>query len=294
MSFKDLKPMDLGEIFNASFRLAFSSLKNFFGIFLIYSIISFVLYVLMQLSVLWIDGFSLSSLTQNSVSKTIITYIYYIPTWLLSAYFGGLFIDFFIKLYMKDEWDYKTSTKMTLSKYGSLLGASLLTILIIVGGVFLCLIGALVFAIFLSFVTTSIIYENKTSGKSISRSFKLASYNFWQILGIYVLFFLIILGSILVIGGIVSIPAIIIYFQNKEIFTNLSDISRILSEPSLYLPIILLSLFYLILYFIYLLMVSALSYSLNVILFFNQKVKHEQFGIENMVESVTTENISEL
>ena len=286
----DLKPLDAGGVINATFRLAFSNLKKFLKIFILFGVFYVVIYGLYAFAVYYTGGFGNSSSLSNSLITLGLMFIYYILMFFLLVFFYSLFADFYIKAYLQEEWSFKTSRKLVFSKNGTLILAGLLAVLIITGGIFLCLVGSLIFMTFLSFIFPVIIYENKKAGQAINRSFKLVSYSFWRVLGTYVLYFLILIASIIVILGILSIPVILFYNYNKSAFQNISNIM----DPNFILPLIIIGIIYLVLYFMYLLIVSALSSSLNIILFFNQKVKHEQFGIENLVESITTENISEL
>jgi hypothetical protein len=212
-------------------------------------------------------------------------FIYYFVLAFVMVFFNAVYNDFYLKYYFQEKWGFKTSFKFISSKYVTLLAASTLCLLMIAGGFVFFIIGSMVFGTFLSFVYPAIIFEGKKTGQSISRSFKLASYNFWGLLGTYCLYFLIILVSLLFVAGILSIPIIVFYINNSVLFKN------ILSSSNSFF-IIIIVIVYFILYFVYLLIVTSLTTSLNVILFFNQKVKHEQFGIEAMVESITLENIA--
>ena len=282
MTINDLKPLDIGGIFNTAFRLSFSNFKKFFKVFLIYSAIYILFYILYAASTV------LS--VQYIILRGAALLIYYTAVYFLTSVFSGIYTDFFLKAYLGEEWNLKSSSRLVFSRFGTLLFATFLAFLIICGGFILLIIGCIVFGLFLSFIYPVIIFEEKTAGKAVARSFKIVSYSFFRLLGTYFIYILILLASIIIIGGIISIPLMLYLMNNQEIIKNLADNLT----PGYIIPLIIFAVVYLILYFVYLMLITSLSSALNIVLYINQKVKFEQFGIENMVESLTAENIDSL
>ena len=90
------------------------------------------------------------------------------------------------------------------SRFGRVLGAAgIATVLITLAGTFSCCtcgLGGLVLAVFLSVFMPIIMLETAGIGPSLQRSFKLVGARFWQIVGIQVVIYLIILIPALLLG----------------------------------------------------------------------------------------------
>lgn len=192
---QELKPMDIGTIFDKTFKLVFDNFKNCLIIFLFYFSINFILNLAVYIPVM-IRFSLLISITELFISIVI----------------TAILIDLYLKAFLNEEWQLKSSFNYVLRRYVSLLGATMLSALIVIGGILLLIIGAIVFSVFLTFIEPVILYEKKRAGESISRSFKLVSYNFWGILGAIMLFALLFIGILLCLLVLVVIFFATVYF----------------------------------------------------------------------------------
>ena len=267
---KELKSMDVGSILDRSFKLVFDNFRNCLKIIIIYYPLSLLFNLL---------PFFLKVSTSVNVS-----FIFNIADFLISIIFTSMFIDLFIKGFLKKEWKFIDSLKFIMTKYGIIIGASFLSFLIIIGGVFLFIIGSLIFATFLMFVIPSVLYENKSPGAAISRSFKLVSYNFWSILGAILLILIIFIGIVLVLIILLGVSFGILFSFDKSLIDSLRNLNQI-QIPNFTIGFIILGIIIILLYFILILISTFVGSAFTVIMFFNQKIKNENFGVEILANS---------
>lgn len=109
-------------------------------------------------------------------------------------------------------------------KLFALIVAALAAYLMILAGTVLCVIPGLILAVYLAFVTQSVMLGNKGPFGSIGDSFRAVKGNFWQVVLIAVLLYL--MWSL--VYGIVLTPFTIVYFAGlfKDINLNMSGLNQ--------------------------------------------------------------------
>jgi hypothetical protein len=195
------------------------------------------------------------------------------------AVYTGMIYDLFVKSFLGEEWNFKESFKYVKSKILSIIISYILIFFILIGGYIMCCIGIIPMMAFISLVLPALMFEKVSSTNAISRSFKLVSYSFWRVL-----------GSIILMGIIVGALSVIfqIFFQ----FISLFGVSmNLFTGQYMNLWIVIIVVIY-ILYLMYSIIANALTNAFNVILFFNQKIKFENFGVEQLAESMISEHKS--
>jgi hypothetical protein len=285
MTSNELKPMGLGSILDKTFKITFFNFKKNFKLFLIFIGILILLLILIGIIIFAVYFFN-RDLFENisNASNVLKIFIFTVPLvliiTLISAVIGifytGMIYDVFIKAFTETEWNIKTSFSFIKKKFWTIFFSGLLTSLILIGGYLMCFIGIYPMIIFTSLVLPAVLYENKGIGDSISRSFKLVSYSFWYILGYMFVFNLIISAVITFVFYFLMIPLVIFisFFQN-----NYQSISFIAGISIIGL---LCSIIFIIMMVIY----YALHSSFSILIFFNQKIKFENYGVEIMTESL--------
>ena len=286
MNKEELKPMDLGGILDKTFRITFSNMKKYIKVFLMYFGVIFGITLLILAIVIGFFiamGFSFESFSEPEILTpfllTIIplSIIAIIIIIFIAIIFTGMIYDIFIKSFIGEEWDFKSSFKYVKSKFWTIFLAGILCFFIIIGGYLMCCIGILPMIALISLVLPVIIYEKENATGSISRSFKLVSYSFWKVLGSVILF-------------IIIVQTLSIVFQIG--FQFLPFMLQSLDSGKNIQMIIFISIFTIVTYILYLaysILASALYGAFYVLIFFNQKIKHENFGVEFLADSITVD-----
>ncbi|MEA3317229.1 MAG: hypothetical protein U9R54_04670 [Bacteroidota bacterium] len=140
---------------------------------------------------------------------------------------------FFINILYKNDIDSNITHKVllseTLQKYFLhmvffLVVATLMFVVGMIAGVIVFVIGMLVAALYLGTVLIPggaiLVIEEKNAFETIKRSFQLAHKDFWQALGAFVLYVIIMILLSLVITAIISIPFVIMFFTNMSDTTS--------------------------------------------------------------------------
>jgi hypothetical protein len=189
--------------------------------------------------------------------------------------------DIFAKSFIGEEWNFKSSFKYVRSKFWTIFLAGFLCFFIIIGGYLMCCIGVFPMMALISLVLPAIICEKENATGAISRSFKLVSYSFWRVFGSVVLFTFIVQAlSIVFQIGFQFLPMMIQSLDNGKNIQMIVLIS-------------IISIITYILYIAYTILASALTAAFYVLIFFNQKIKHENFGVEMLAESMATDQTIE-
>jgi membrane-bound ClpP family serine protease len=129
----------------------------------------------------------------------------------------------------------------------------------------------------------AIILEGKDGINSINRSFKLVIYNYWRVLGSYLFFnilFIFIFYILLIVLSIIVIIVLLIIFALFHINFNTSNNTLM----GMVIVGIIFSIMGILLHFI-----SSVAIAFNTCLFFNQKIKNENYGVEVMAEAMIGE-----
>jgi hypothetical protein len=295
----ELKPLDLGGILEKTFRLTFSNLIKNIVLFLIYfgiiicvfiGIAGVVIY-LIQTNKIDPDMINFMNffqtydytLLQNSIQSLFGIFIPLIPFLILAyiiffivqVFYNGMLNDIFIKSITGETWNFKSSFNFIKTKFWRLAGTGFISGFIILGGFILCCIGIIPAVIIIAFFIPAILFENKKIGESVSRGFKLISYNFWGIIGTFLLLYLIEIVVSLIFNGITGV--INIFFISLKTGEN-ANIYLIVNTLVLYIVRAPLSILY-----------QALDTAFFNVIFFNQKVKHENYGIEVLANTLNNE-----
>jgi hypothetical protein len=300
MDNENLKPLDFGGIFDRTFRLTFSNLLKNIYIFAIYLAIGIAaLLVIAGIAAFLIFSkkidpdfltmissfrtFDFSGL-QDSFRQILQILISLIPVFIVfmiffiivQIFYLGIVNDIFIKSITGESWDLKTSFALVAKKFWTLTGAAFICVFIVIGGLCLCCVGVFPAVIISSLVCPLILFENLKVTSSISRSFKMISLDFWPSVGTYIVCYLIILainyGSSFIIGIFAGLSNF--FFKSQD--TNDVYFHLIIQNLIIYILMIPVSIF-----------VQALQISFFNVLFFNLKVKFENYGVEMMALSIT-------
>ncbi len=192
-----IEERSFGDIIGAPFQFIIQEFKTFAGTLLKFAG-PFVALAFLTISLLANDIYSSSVLNTKPSGATAV----YVIILALSLMLGMLSIvvvtHSYISLYVK-----KGKGNFTKEDVGDLLkknvwkifGAGLLTYIMVVLGVLLLYIPGIYLAIALSFVFIIIVYENKSVGNAISRSFEIIKGKWWQTFGLILVFGMIIGAS---------------------------------------------------------------------------------------------------
>ncbi len=308
--------MDIGSIFDKTFRLIFNKKYLILSIIFIFifSILLFAGIALVYLKnspppgfLFFLDKIS-NSLPYFIITISIISLIFLF----ILIIFSAMTIDFFLKKFFNKEWKLKGSFNSPLKKIINsfiyfILVYSFLALIIylyyltmryfpwekvidIFNYIPRSLITIILFIIismtFLSFFyliytfispsLASMIHEKKTIFKSMFHSIKLVKKNYWRIFGINLLFFLILLFTYVIL--------LILFLLLIQIINNLI-LQQYNSSIETYM------IFYII-FFLYGIISIPLT-SLSTILFLNQKLRVEGLGVELLIDSFLEKNIDE-
>jgi|GEM_PF-5491215 len=320
----ELKIMDIGAIFDKSFRMIFN--KNFLKIIGLMLILTFIanLSQILIIRIFYPNYLTLlnpmnnwGNITSNPAILIIISIIFLLIIFIVYAFFSALSMDLFKKLFLQKEWTLRSSIKEIKNKIHKIFLFFLLMIVIffvimffytiaitIISGLLgavlslispvLVIIAMIIFIIaylFMAAIIISlfslaipiIIVEGKNMIDSVMRSMKLVGHSFWRIVGtitllLCILFFLFII--LLLIFGIFT--AIYFAIINNDTKTNLISNVNILSVITIIFNIIISLLFYFIL---------GLVLSFVLLIFYNQKIKIENYGIEFLAETMISESL---
>jgi hypothetical protein len=121
-----------------------------------------------------------------------------------------------------DPIDTQRSYRWAFDHLWSILGISLLAGLVILGGLILLIIPGLIFAVMLSVVIPSFVFENRRGSAALGRSWELVKGHFWHVVGATLLAALIA-GFV---SGVLTAPA-----SNWFVYWILGSIARILTIP---------------------------------------------------------------
>ncbi len=196
----------------------------------------------------------------------------------------GLLNAFFVNLILKSDDEKKLASgelfMESLKKYFIhmiffLLLSGFILALGTVAGIFIFIIGSFVAIAYLGTVLSPgaaiVIAEEKNALEAISRTFSLTHKNFWPALGATILFVLIMILVSIVVSALMSIPFVIIFFDNWKETGNLLESLKMQNYDIGIWTVFFNSL------------VSALTYPLyaifSVVLYFKLKYREDQDSI---------------
>ena len=131
-----------------------------------------------------------------------------------------------------DPVDIEASYRYGFKRFGSVLLVSLLVGIVVVVGLILLIIPGIILGTFLAVTVPALVIENRRGTDAMSRSWNLVSGNFWHVLGVMIVAFLItgVVGGILgAIGG-----------DNWFLRWIFNAIAQIITAPFIALVVVLL------------------------------------------------------
>lgn len=294
MTDEELKPLNFGEVIDRTYRLGFTSIRAFlpvylFNFLLLSAVSALSSYIFSQLTDFsFIDIFSGHTISNGElVGNFQALLLYYgvtIAVSLIAIYSAALIISLTIKIYLKKEVNLRQEAGRIALKYPLILTTAIIATFISSFGILGCGIGVLATSIFMIFYMPALLHEEVGVFAAISRSARLVSYSFWQLLGVFLLAGLLI--SPLSIMVELLINPFILKISNisggyKELMVGLLNGSETFREFTVLLAagtaILMTKLAVSII-------VTAMSSSFHIVLFFNQKVRFENYGVERMAE----------
>ena len=150
------------------------------------------------------------------------------------------------------------------------------------GGFLLCFVGVIPATVFVSLIIPVLVYENVGAIESFKRSITLVKNDFW-----------LILIQIFVLQLILSFLSGFIQLFSIGFSAIIPQISGSTPNSAMIILFVAISILFLIAIIIVSFFSSAFSISFYVILYFNQRVKVEDFGVERLTEDSTREQIEE-
>jgi hypothetical protein len=126
------------------------------------------------------------------------------------------------------------------------------------------------------------LFENKKFD-GIGRSFSLVSHSFWSVFGVKMLYMLISIVFaivVIIICGIITGIVIAILYATKLMDGASGSDNMIMIFYAVFIIV------YIPLGFV----INTLECALNVLIFFNQKIKFENFGVEYLANALINEN----
>lgn len=291
---EELRPLTFGQAIDKTYRLGFACIRSFLPVyifnFILFSAVSALSSYVFSLITEndFIDIFSGHTLSSGQLSESPLElFIFYgitIAITLLAVYGTALIMSLTIKSYLNQEADPWHEAGRIAKKYPAILFAAVIATLITSVGVLGCGIGVLATMMFVIFYIPAMVHEDAGSIEAIKRSIKLTTYSFWQLLGGLILAGIII--SPLTFGVELLINPLILKLSHitggyKELMVGLLNGSETFREFTVLLAagtaILMTKLAVSII-------VTAMTASFYTVLFFNQKVRFENYGMERMAE----------
>ncbi len=292
------EPVSLGKIVDFSFKLVFSNLKNYFKIFALYYgiILGFTLLFIAALfygvksygfNFNNIDNFPYflndSNVTNIIIIGITISVAFIILMTICSIFYTIMTFDVFLKAFLGQVWTLRESFELAKRKFFSTLVLSFLSFFIMLAGILLCCIGIFPLMTLIVFAFPSLLFENLSGTKAISRSVDLVTKDFWVTFGKVMLLFAIIASFSVVYNALTAIAQIFLPFVAKN--------SELSTQKIVFIVIFMIVFF--IINIIYSLFINAFTNAYYVLLYFNQKIKYENFGVEKLTEEIPDPNPNE-
>jgi hypothetical protein len=198
----NLKPMDIGEILDKTFKLYKNNFKTYLTISALGILPGFILAVLIFIT-LYILGANDSANDSTLIAIVAIGLLGIIPVVMVSIASTGAIVKVVSKQLLEEKLNYQEAFKFGFKKMWPIFGAAiLLFVAAFVGTIFLIIPGIFLYYIFLLYAQ-AIIIEDKGAFQSLSRSKGLIKGNWWRTFGISIVM-TILIGFL---ANIVSIPA---------------------------------------------------------------------------------------
>lgn len=284
------KRRDLGSIINDAFAFIRLVWKDYFGtIIKIAGPVLIVLLVTIGLYINSVSGmvksFDIDNQDFNSgFDFTMVIYliiaiiaglVFYILMQMASLYFIKSYIDN-NGLVNKDE--IKLNIKQNFWKF---LGYGILMMLMIVIGMFLCLLPGIYLAIVLSLGTSILVFENKGVSDTISHCFNLIKGRWWETFGV-----VLVVGFLVgILGQIFGVPALVYQFTKMGIVAQSQDpteVFNLFSDP-IYLFLMVIS-------YVGQFLLSSITLITSVFIYFDLNEQKNATGSLEKIESLGNNN----
>lgn len=271
---EEFNPLTIGKLLDRAFRLTMGSLRRHIKTHLIFG------GLFTALTVIFIAAMAMIGLTSGGAGALdeeiiirIVMGLYLLILLPISLFWYIMVYDMLIKGTLGKEWHFNDSFSLARRNFWKVTLCGLLSTLILAAGTLFFLVGYFGALAFLVSVMPAILYEKRGIGSSIKRSFKLTSYSFWSVAGTVMLYLLISFGINMVFNIIKSVPVFMIY----RFTLSLSLLFYIVSGILNFIQIIVM------------LLVYILGSALFTGIYFNQRLKYENFGTELMAENMVAE-----
>lgn len=289
------EPITIGKIVDYSFKLVFSNLKNILKVFGIFVGITIGLFFIFGLGIFFFIKDSHLSFNKdfpyfmenpNLINLIIIGIvvgtIFVIVILVISLFYSIMLFDIFIKGFMGEIWALRESFEIARKKFFSTLLLSFLGSLMVFGGFLLCCIGIFPVSTLIMFAFPALLFENLSGTRSISRSIELVTKDFWTTFGYYMLLFAIIMALSVIYQIFASVVQVFLPLFLKDI--------KEFNYTTLF-PVIVVFIVFFIINMIYTLFTNAFTMAYYVLLYFNQRIKYENFGIERLTEHIPDDSL---
>ncbi len=231
-----IRPMGLGDILDGALRLYRRNFGQFLGIFAI----AYLPAVLLSLvAMYWILGGMLGAETGSAddptsmlpfLGGTIALGMGSVAMYLIAVPLAqGALIWAVSRRYLGKSISIGEAYRQVLRRFGHLLVAVILTGLATLGGTLLCYIPGVIVSFMFSFATIEVVLEDRDGVEGMRRSWQLASYDFWKVVGT-----LVVLGILVAMAaGALSMPFTLISMipsQDETAMTGMNLVSQAVSS----------------------------------------------------------------
>ncbi len=273
---RNLQQLTFSGIFENTFRLCLSSLKLYLKLFFLFLGVILLIVLISIGFVYWhtMDNQSFvqtlrempyvmsnGSYLKNLVFMIPLIFVVVVLIVIFSSIFIYMSFDLFIKNYLGEYWELKSSFSRAKSKILKTIGSIFLMYLIMFVGFLLCCIGVFPAYIVVSLIMPILVYEDPNITGTLKKSYNLVKINFGDLLLLFLLLFLIVgsLSAVMQLLGLFFSGLLAVYSKSSS------------SVSTLFL--IIISLIYGILIFAITILSSIFTNAFYVVLYFNQKVK---------------------
>jgi hypothetical protein len=292
---QELKSMDLGKLLDRTFRMTMQGIPRFLLLYLFYFLAVMVLAVIFlvvffgvifmntgDISFNFFDDSTYENIDMNPASAIVFmagAIIMMLGILVIYVLFTGMTYDLFIRQFLDIEWNIKSSIKYISKKFWTILLAGVLAYLLAIAGFFVFCVGFLFVAPILAIFMPVILYEERSAGNAISRSYELVKQSYWPVF-----------GTVLLGLALYSAAATIMNVMSSGLSTLLTSTLSNMSNDTMTILMIMSTVLLLLVSSAFSIFTTAFSVSFTTVLFFNQKLKHENFGVELLTRSMINEH----
>ncbi|MDC7223269.1 MAG: glycerophosphoryl diester phosphodiesterase membrane domain-containing protein [Spirochaetales bacterium] len=257
----------LGQILDHSFKMTIKNYRRYFLPVTLYFALTSGLMEYMYASNSAFFSALDTAITPEAAAELLSVFSpgpYYLSTLLIlliTPFFQFILNDLAIAAFFvqEEQWTPAGSAERAVKRYLPMLGAMLLTSLLIMGGTFVFLVGALVVALFLSLIFPVLVYEKVSAKEALLRSFNLIKDDFFSLAGYWIVFWMIFFG-------IYMLKSVAVDFLGGLFLKEGNDLINTVVYYFLNLPVVVFAI--------------GLQSCFTVNMYFNQRIKKEEFDLE--------------